>query len=65
MPDSRIVLPGRPKRIGVAADHGGFESRSIFAWMLREAHYEMVDYGDNQPKAGDDYPDYVVPWPVQ
>ena len=29
--------------------------------MLREAHYEMVDFGDSQPKPDDDYPDFVVP----
>jgi ribose 5-phosphate isomerase RpiB len=49
----------------MAGDHGGFEIKEYICWMLREAQYEMVDYGDNQPKAGDDYSDYVVPWPVQ
>jgi ribose 5-phosphate isomerase B len=29
--------------------------------MLREAHYEVVDFGDSQPKPDDDYPDFVVP----
>ena len=29
--------------------------------MLREAHYEVVDFGDIQPKPDDDYPDFVVP----
>ena len=29
--------------------------------MLRAAHYEVVDYGDSQPKPDDDYPDFVVP----
>ena len=29
--------------------------------MLREAHYEVVDFGDGQPKPDDDYPDFVVP----
>jgi RpiB/LacA/LacB family sugar-phosphate isomerase len=28
---------------------------------LREAHYEVVDYGDRQPTPDDDYPDFVVP----
>ena len=61
MPDPRIVLPGRPKRIGVAADYGGFELKEYISRMLREAHYEMVDFGDKQPKPDDDYPDFVVP----
>jgi len=29
--------------------------------MLREARYEVVDFGDSQPKPDDDYPDFVVP----
>jgi ribose 5-phosphate isomerase B len=61
MPDPRTVLPGTPKRIGVAADHGGFELKEYISRMLREAHYEMVDFGDKQPKPDDDYTDFVVP----
>jgi ribose 5-phosphate isomerase B len=61
MPDSRTVLSRTPKRIGVAADHGGFESKVYLAGMLREAHYEVADFGDSQPKPDDDYPDFVVP----
>jgi ribose 5-phosphate isomerase B len=58
MPDSPSAAP---KRIGIAADHGGFESKECLVGVLREAHYEVVDYGDSQPKPDDDYPDFVVP----
>ena len=61
MPDSPTVLSATPKRIGVAADHGGFESKEYLGRMLREADYEVVDFGDSQPKQDDDYPDFVVP----
>ncbi len=61
MADSRTVTPVAPKRIGIAADHGGFEAKEYLAGMLREAGYEVVDFGDSQLKPGDDYPDYVVP----
>ena len=61
MADPRRVLPKTPKRIGVAADHGGFESKEYLVGMLREAHYEVVDFGDSQSKPDDDYPDFVVP----
>ena len=61
MPDSRTVPPRTPRRIGVAADHGGFESKEYLVGMLREAHYEVVDFGDSQPNPDDDYPDFVVP----
>ncbi|MEO8338346.1 MAG: RpiB/LacA/LacB family sugar-phosphate isomerase [Nitrospirota bacterium] len=50
-----------PRRIGIAADHGGFESKEYLSRMLREAHYEVVDFGDSQPNPDDDYPDFVVP----
>jgi ribose 5-phosphate isomerase B len=50
-----------PKRIGVAADHGGFPLKEQLVGMLRGAGYEVLDFGDGEPKPGDDYPDYVVP----
>jgi ribose 5-phosphate isomerase B len=61
MSDSQTVLPTSPARIGVAADHGGFELKEYLAAMLREAHYEVFDFGDGRPKPDDDYPDFVVP----
>jgi ribose 5-phosphate isomerase B len=45
----------------MAADHGGFELKEYLAGKLREARYEVVDFGDSQPKPDDDYPDFVVP----
>ena len=54
-------MPDSPKRIGVAADHGGFESKRFLAEMLQTAQYEVVDFGDTQLKPDDDYPDFVVP----
>jgi ribose 5-phosphate isomerase B len=61
MPDPPTFSPKTPKRIGVAADHGGFELKEYLVRMLREAGYEVVDFGDSQPKQDDDYPDFVVP----
>jgi ribose 5-phosphate isomerase B len=61
MSDSQTALSTTPECIGVAADHGGFELKEYLAGMLREAHYEVVDFGDGQPKPDDDYPDFVVP----
>ena len=57
--DSVTALPRTPKRIGVAADHGGLKEH--LAGMLREAGYEVIDFGDGRPKPDDDYPDFVVP----
>ena len=50
-----------PKRGGIAADHGGFESKEYLVGVLPQAHHEVVDCGDSQPKPDDDYPDFVVP----
>ena len=61
MTDSPTAPPRTPKLIGVAADHGGFELKEYLAGMLREADYEVVDFGDGRPKPDDDYPDFVVP----
>ena len=61
VPDSTTVLPRPPRRIGVAADHGGFGLKEHLVGMLREAGYEVIDFGDGRPKRDDDYPDFVVP----
>jgi ribose 5-phosphate isomerase B len=61
MPDRLTELPKTPKLIGIAADHGGFELKEYLAGMLREAGYEVNDFGDRQSKVDDDYPDFVVP----
>ena len=48
-------------RIGIAADHGGFEMKERLARSLRESGHEVVDFGADRFDAGDDYPDFVVP----
>ena len=60
MPDPRTVLSRTPKRIGLAADHGGFELKAQLVKTLRESNYEIIDFGDRRPKPDDDYPDFVV-----
>jgi ribose 5-phosphate isomerase B len=61
MANPKKMLPMTPKRIGVAADHGGYELKEYLVKMLREADHEVIDFGDRQPKLDDDYPDFVVP----
>lgn len=48
-------------RVGLAADHGGFELKEQMLEELRGAGYEIVDYGAQEYYAQDDYPDFVVP----
>lgn len=50
-----------PKLIGIAADHGGYELKQYLAGMLRKDGHDVIDFGDRQPKAEDDYPDFIVP----
>jgi ribose 5-phosphate isomerase B len=50
-----------PKRIGIAADHGGYELKVQLAQKLRDAGYEVTDFGNSEPNPNDDYPDFVEP----
>ena len=47
-------------RVGLAADHGGFELKGKMLEELRGAGYDLVDYGAHEYQAQDDYPDFVV-----
>ncbi len=49
------------KIIGIAADHGGFEGKEKLLIQLREAGYEVKDYGARQYDPDDDYPDLIIP----
>ena len=48
-------------RIGVAADHGGFELKLKIVDALKAAGYEVVDFGAKEMVQGDDFPDIVIP----
>jgi probable phosphoglycerate mutase len=48
-------------RIGIAADHGGFELKVRLTAALKAAGYEVKDFGAYALDTGDDYPDFVVP----
>ncbi len=50
-----------PLRIGIAADHGGFELKQYLEGRLREAGHRVNDFGDHRPQPDDDYPDFIVP----
>lgn len=48
-------------RVGIAADHGGFDLKEQMMEELRTAGYEVVDFGAHEYGSHDDYPDFVVP----
>jgi ribose 5-phosphate isomerase B len=48
-------------RIGIAADHGGFELKVQLILALTVAGYHVTDFGASKLVPEDDFPDYVVP----
>jgi ribose 5-phosphate isomerase B len=48
-------------RIGVAADHGGFIMKERMLADLRDAGFEVTDFGAWELDRNDDYPDFVIP----
>ena len=50
-----------PKIVGLASDHGGHELKEKLIVDLRDAGYEVKDFGSHEMDMEDDYPDYVVP----
>ena len=56
------TTPARDQlRIGIAADHGGFDLKQYLEERLRKAGHAVNDFGDHHPHPDDDYPDFVVP----
>lgn len=48
-------------KLGIAADHGGFELKKILIPFLKEKGYTVIDYGAFELENGDDYPDLIIP----
>lgn len=48
-------------RIGLCADHGGFELKEKIKSFLLENNIESIDFGAFELMEKDDYPDYVIP----
>lgn len=48
-------------KIGIAADHAGFEQKQQLVKQLTELGYDVTDYGAATYDAADDYPDVIVP----
>jgi len=48
-------------RVGIAADHGGFDLKVQVAEWLRGSEFEVVDFGAHELNPGDDYPDFIIP----
>ncbi len=48
-------------KIGIAADHGGFELKIIIREFLEKMGHELIDFGAYENNSADDYPDFIIP----
>jgi len=48
-------------RVGIGADHGGFEMKVQLAKKLSAEGHEVIDFGNKVFDADDDYPDFATP----
>ena len=48
-------------KIGIAADHGGFELKEILRAYLMSMKYEVADFGAFALNNEDDFPDFIIP----
>lgn len=54
-------LKSQDMKIGIAADHGGYELKKLLHSFLVASGYEVIDFGAYELNNQDDYPDFVVP----
>lgn len=48
-------------KIGIAADHGGFELKEKLKVQLEKQYLSISDFGAIAYDANDDYPDFAIP----
>ncbi|MBC7689876.1 MAG: RpiB/LacA/LacB family sugar-phosphate isomerase [Aquabacterium sp.] len=48
-------------KIGIAADHGGYELKEKLKKWLLSLGYDIKDFGATELNSTDDFPDFVVP----
>src|SRR5271166_702113 len=48
-------------KIGIAADHGGYEMKQKIHILLNAKGHKVLDFGNVQYDRDDDYPDFAVP----
>ena len=48
-------------KLGIAADHGGFEMKQQIVSLLGAEGHEVLDFGNKVYDSNDDYPDFAIP----
>jgi ribose 5-phosphate isomerase B len=51
----------RIMKLGIAADHGGYELKQIIHQFLNNLGHDVIDFGSFELNTNDDYPDFVIP----
>lgn len=55
------IVSAYDKRVGIAADHGGYALKEQLSAALKIDGYDVVDFGAHFMDSNDDYPDFVMP----
>lgn len=50
----------KTRPVAIGSDHAGYEYKTVLADMLREAGFQVKDFGTNSPDSVD-YPDFAHP----
>jgi len=48
-------------KVGIGADHGGFEMKEQLVKRLTEGGHVAIDFGNRVYDGDDDYPDFAIP----
>ncbi len=48
-------------KVGIAADHGGYEMKQKIYILLKAKGHQVVDFGNIRYERDDDYPDFAIP----
>src|SRR5271166_3648917 len=48
-------------KVGIAADHGGYEMKQKIYILLCAGGHQVVDFGNKLYDSDDDYPDFAIP----
>lgn len=48
-------------KVGIAADHGGYDLKNHLKNFLETQGFDVVDFGAKEFNDQDDYPDFIIP----
>lgn len=57
----KLGVDAKMERVGIAADHAGYELKSMLVVRLKANGFAVRDFGAHTMDLDDDYPNYVIP----